>query len=277
MGLFEELLDAGEDEKEDGSLSSIPGVAIGVVKENWDKEHPGMVKVELVLGEKEKSILDWMPVAVPYAGKEFGTYFLPEIGSQVLVAFQLGEINSPIVIGCLWNQTDVTPPEAANEKNTVKTIRTKGGNQIVISEESGKEKITVETKGGQKLLLDDENQKMALQDKDGKNAVTLDTKNGEMTFTADKKAVFSIHGKAMLTLDGSGQKMELKTNAIEIEAAQALQLKGQTLKAEGTSTEIKGQSVKVESQAALSLKGTASLKAESSGIAEVKGTMVKIN
>ena len=118
---------------------------------------------------------------------------------------------------------------------------------------------------------------MALQDQDGKNAVTLDTKNGEMTFAADKKAVFSIHGKAMLTLDGSGQKMELKTNAIEIEAAQALQLKGQTLKAEGTSTEIKGQSVKVESQAALSLKGTASLKAESSGIAEVKGTMVKIN
>ncbi len=277
MGLFDELLDIREESQEEGGLSGIRGVAVGIVKENWDSKHPGMLKVELVLGEKEKSILDWMPMAVPYAGKEFGIYFLPEIGSQVLVAFHLGELNSPVVIGCMWNQTDVTPQNAANEKNTVKMIRTKGGNQIVISEENGKEKIEVETKGGQKLVLDDENKKVTLGDKEGKNSITLDAKNGALTFEAEKKAVFRVNGKEMLTLDGSGQKMNLKTNGIQIEAAQALQLKGQTLKAEGTSTEIKGQSIKVESQAALSLKGTASLKAESSGIAEVKGTMVKIN
>lgn len=272
MGLFDEFLEESEQEQ-----GNIQGVAVGVVKENWDSKHPGMVKVEISLGVSGKNLMDWAPVAVPYAGKEFGNYFLPEIGSQVLVAFHMGYINCPIVIGCMWNQEDVLPPETANEKNTKKIIRTKGGNQIVISEESGKETISIETKGKQKLFLDDENKKISLQDEDGSNAVILDTKNGEMEFCCKKKAVFKINGKEMLTLDGNGQKAELKTNQIKIEAAQGLDLKGQTMKAEGSSTEIKGQSIKMEAQAALGLKGTASLKAESSGIAEIKGTMVKIN
>lgn len=272
MGLFDEFLT--ESKTED---SNITGVALGVVKENWNREHPGMVKVEISLGTAGKNLTDWAPVAVPYAGKEFGAYFLPEIGTQVLVAFHMGDINSPIIIGCLWNQDDVIPPSTANEKNTIKTIRTKGGNQITISEESGKETITVETVGKQKLLLDDENKKISLQDEKGDNAIILDAKNGQIDFVCKKKAIFKIDGKEILTLDGSSQTAELKTNKIQIEANQGVTLKGQTLSTEGTSTEIKGQNIKIESQAALSVKGTASLKAESSGIAEVKGSMVKIN
>lgn len=272
MGLFDEVLT-----QSDADASNIAGVAIGVVKENWNNEHPGMVKVEISLGVAGKNLTDWIPVAVPYAGKEYGTYFLPEIGTQVLVAFHMGDINCPIVIGCLWNQNDVIPQATANENNTVKTVRTKGGNQIIISEEKGKETITVETVGKQKFLLDDENSKISLQDEKGENAIILDTKNGDMEFICKKKAAFKIDGKEILTIDGSSQDVTLKTNKIQIEAGQGLTLKGQTLSAEGSSTEIKGESIKIESQAALNIKGTASLKAESSGIAEVSGSMVKIN
>ena len=275
MGLFDEMLnDSGGHE---GETANVSGVAIGVVKENWNQDHPGMVRVQISLGADGKNLTDWIPVAVPYGGKEFGTYFQPEIGSQVVLAFHLGDINCPIVIGCLWNRTDTLPPDTANEKNTVKLIRTKGGNTISISEESGKEKITVETKGKLKLLLDDENQKISLQDEKADNAVVLDAKGGEMKFSSKKSAVFEMNGKKMLTLDGSANSVTVKAGSISLEADQGLKLKGQTLNQEGSSTSIKGQDVKIESQAALSLKGTASLKAESSGIAELKGTMVKIN
>lgn len=274
MGLFDEFLDDSGQEQEQ---ANIPGVAVGIVKENWDSKHPGMLKVEVSLGISGKNLTDWAPVAVPYAGKEYGMYFLPEIGSQVLIAFHRGDINCPIVIGCLWNQDDVVPPETANEKNTIKTICTKGGNRITISEESGKETITIETKGKQKLFMDDENQIISLQDENGDNGIFLDSKNGELQFVSKQKAVFKINGNEMLTLDGSGQSAELKTNNIKIEAAQALNLKGQTLNLDGDTTQIKGQNIKIESQASMGIKGTASLKAESSGITEVKGSMVKIN
>lgn len=275
MALFDELLENNEDEE--SGQANISGVAIGVVKENWDEKHPGMIKAEISLGNTGKNLTDWIPVAVPYAGKEFGCYFLPEIGSQVLLAFHMGDINCPIVIGSLWNQTDVLPPKTANDKNTIKRIQTKGGNSITISEEKGKEKITIQTKGELKAELDDENQKIVFQDKETKNSITLDGKKGELQFKSEKKAVFNINGADMLVLDGDGKTAEIKTGNITLQADQALKMKGQTMNLEGSSSEIKGQSIKMEAQAAMAIKGTASLKAESSGITEIKGSMLKLN
>lgn len=275
MGLFDEMLET--DETEDGGQANINGVAIGVVKENWDKDHPGMIKAEISLGSSGKNLTDWIPVAVPYAGKEFGTYFLPEIGSQVLLAFHMGDINCPIVIGSLWNQTDVVPPETANEKNTVKKIKTKGGNVITISEESGKEKISIQTKGELKAELDDENQKIIVQDKEGKNAISIDAQNGTMNFKSEKKAVFNINGQPMLTLDGEGKAVKIKAGKIEVEADQSLTMKGQTAGLDGNSLKIQGQQLELTAKVSMAIKANASLKAESSGMTEIKGSMLKLN
>lgn len=275
MGLFDEMLE--KDETEDGGQANINGVAIGVVKENWDEDHPGMIKAEISLGSSGKNLTDWIPVAVPYAGKKFGTYFLPEIGSQVLLAFHMGDINCPIVIGSLWNQTDVIPPETANEKNTVKKIKTKGGNVITISEESGKEKISIQTKGELKAELDDENQKIILQDKEGKNAISIDAQNGTMNFKSEKKAVFNINGQPMLTLDGEGKAVKIKAGKIEVEADQSLTMKGQTAGLDGNSLKIQGQQLELTAKVSMAIKANASLKAESSGMTEIKGSMLKLN
>ena len=275
MGLFDEMLET--DETEDGGQANINGVAIGVVKENWDKDHPGMIKAEISLGSSGKNLTDRIPVAVPYAGKEFGTYFLPEIGSQVLLAFHMGDINCPIVIGSLWNQTDVVPPETANEKNTVKKIKTKGGNVITISEESGKEKISIQTKGELKAELDDENQKIIVQDKEGKNGISIDAQNGTMNFKSEKKAVFNINGQPMLTLDGEGKAVKIKAGKIEVEADQSLTMKGQTAGLDGNSLKIQGQQLELTAKVSMAIKANASLKAESSGMTEIKGSMLKLN
>lgn len=73
MGLFDEMLE--KDETEDGGQANINGVAIGVVKENWDEDHPGMIKAEISLGSSGKNLTDWIPVAVPMPGRNLEPTF----------------------------------------------------------------------------------------------------------------------------------------------------------------------------------------------------------
>lgn len=275
MSFYEELLDTKRDDQSDQS-EIIPGILVGEVVENWDEEHPGMVKIQLPLGADEKNDIGWVPVSVPYAGSEYGSYLLPEIGAHVLLAFHMGRLESPYVIGCVYNQTNVIPGETAKENNPTKMLLTKGGNRIIISDEEEKEKITIQTKGGLSIILEDENQKIMAADSAGDNSIVMDAKEGTLTLNAKSKVSIKVNGNEMLKLDGDNTKVLVKTDQIAVEAAQKLTLKGQNVGIEGN-TEIKGQSVKVEAQTSLGLKGTGSLKAESSGITELKGSMVKVN
>lgn len=257
MGIYDELL-----QPVSRLNGMIPGIVVGIVKENWDEEHPGMIKVEYFLGEKGKNLTGWVPVAAPYAGNEFGYYALPEVGSEVVLAFQMGDRNCPIVMGSVWSKKNIVPKETSNEKNTVKKLRTKGGCEIVFSEESGKEQILIQTPKNLKIMLEDEKETIQVSDKDGKNGITIDTKQGVMTLTADKKMELKIGGDTFASLDGNTKTIELTAGKLVGKADQSVEIKGQSLKTEGTSVEVKG---------------SGSLKLESSGSTQVKGAMVQIN
>ncbi len=254
MGLFDELL---ERPKEENRMFS---VITGIVRENWDKEHPGQVKVEYFLGEKGKSGSSWVPVAMPYIWDKAGMYFLPEVGSEVVVAFQMGDRNSPIVIGSLWNKEMVLPEKTANEKNSIKKIRTKGGHEIIFSEEEKKEYMEIHTPGAMTVSLSDEKKEIAISDADKKNRIFISGEKGTVTVDGEKKLELSIGGQSLVTLEKD--KVTITAGTISLKAKQSLKLQGQT-------TDIKGSSVQI--------KADGSLKAESSGVAQIKGSMVKIN
>src|SRR5690348_4454081 len=86
--------------------TKIRGVHLGVVVENKDDppDNPGYrVKLKFPwLSDQEKTF--WARIAVPMAGNNRGTYVLPEKDDQVLVVFEHGDINRPIVIGTLWSE-----------------------------------------------------------------------------------------------------------------------------------------------------------------------------
>lgn len=255
--MFEELLlmnKTGEDR--------VFSVTTALVKENWDKDYPGMIKVEMFLGEAGKNVTGWVPVMSVYGGKDFGYYALPEVGAEVVVAFNMGDRNCPIVIGTLWNNDNTLPPETANEKNLVKRFKTKGGCELIFNDEDEKQKIEVKTPGGFGLSIEDEAKTITLHDSAGKNAIVINEKDGTLNIKADKKITFSVGGSDIMTLDGSGKSATVKTNNINLEAVQALQLKGQNAKLEGSM-------IKIDAQG--------SLEASSGGMTQLKGSMVKIN
>lgn len=237
-----------------------PGIMTGTVKANYDKEHPGMVQVEYCMGEKGKNVSGWLPMSMPYTGKDFGVCFLPEIGTEVVIGFHMGNWNRPIVIGSLWNKNNAFPAEVSNEKNTVKSIKTKGGLHILLKEEGDKASVRIFTPKEYELMLDDEHETIRISDKEGKNKIQLDGKNGSLSLLAGKKLELKVEGGPALVFDKNGVKLE--GTDINLEAKKGIKINSQTLNLKGSTVE---------------LKADASLKINSSGIAEIKGNLVKLN
>ncbi len=239
------------------------GITTGVVKENWDEEHAGMVKVDIFLGENGKNITGWIPVMTSYGGKDYGMYTLPEVGSEVVIAFNMGDRNCPIVLGSLWNKKNTIPADTAVEKNTIKRFRTKGGHDITFSEEEGKAKLTVTTPNKLTIECDDEQKTISLSDVDGKNKLVVNSKDGNIEIKADKKITLNVGGSDVITVssDGGG-KVDIKAGAVSVNASQKLELKGNNTKVNGAMIDIDGSS---------------QVKVNSSGVTTINGSMVKIN
>jgi uncharacterized protein involved in type VI secretion and phage assembly len=93
------------------------------------------------------------------AGNGRGALFLPEKKDQVLVAFVNGVADAPVIIGSLWSRTDKPPEANSDGENDVKLIRTRGGNEIRITDKNGEETIEITAKKevtikAQKIVLD---------------------------------------------------------------------------------------------------------------------------
>ena len=95
----------------------INSVIPAVVSDTKDTEKLGRVKVRFAFTGRVES--RWARVAVPFAGSLRGTYFVPEVDDEVLVAFRNGDLDQPYVIGFLWS-AKARPPEAeASQRRSV--------------------------------------------------------------------------------------------------------------------------------------------------------------
>lgn len=103
-------------------VGQIHGVTVAIVRERNGR---GQVKLEYPwLDDTLRS--DWAPVASVMAGPGRGLFFMPEIDDQVLVAFQHGRFEHPVVLGFMWNGVDRPPSDEPRER----MIRSKNGHTI---------------------------------------------------------------------------------------------------------------------------------------------------
>jgi phage baseplate assembly protein V len=81
------------------------GLMIGLVTDVQDPEKEGRIKVNYPwFNETMES--DWMPVMQFFAGPSHGSFFIPEVGTAVVVAALHGNLDEPVVIGCIYNGQD---------------------------------------------------------------------------------------------------------------------------------------------------------------------------
>jgi hypothetical protein len=143
---------------------SIPGVVIGTVVDNMDPEELGQVKV-LFPWLTAAYVSAWartMQIGASKAGAGF--LWVPEVGDEVLVAFDRGHIDHPYVIGNLYNGVvrPIPPPEV---EGAVGNRRIASRMMHTIQFDDGPEALGITIKTGTEtcsIQLDAEQQQISL-------------------------------------------------------------------------------------------------------------------
>jgi uncharacterized protein involved in type VI secretion and phage assembly len=207
----------------DSSGGAFPGVAVGVVTSNADPMHLARVKVRFpALSDTVESA--WASVVTPMAGAQRGVYLIPEVGDAVLVAFELGDVNRPFVLGGFWAGPQ-KPPQGDDPHNDQRLIRSRSGHVVRLDDTDGAERIQI-------------------VDKSGKNSITIETTGNKITVKGAGPVTVSTDGDLKLTAQGG---VTISGRQVEISAKQQLSLSGQAgaeLKSTGALT-VRGSTVDI--------------------------------
>lgn len=186
------------------------GVYPAQVTDIKDPDNQGRVKVTLPWspdtgGGRYEA---WARLATMMGGNNRGTWFIPDVDDEVLVAFEGGDPRRPYVVGGLWNGRD-TPPDSMDGagNNYRKVIRSRNGVKITLDDTQGQEKFIVETPGAQKLTMQDGPGTIKIEDSNG-NSIKLEPSG--ITITAAAKVTVNASQVAvsagMVTVDAGMSK-----------------------------------------------------------------------
>jgi uncharacterized protein involved in type VI secretion and phage assembly len=163
------------------------GVFPALVRDLKDPDNQGRVKVALpwLTDSGGASYEVWARLATLMGGNNRGTWFIPDVGDEVLVAFEAGDPRRPYVLGGLWNGQD-SPPEQIDSaaKNDLKVICSRNGVKVTLDDVDGQERLQLETPGGQKLIFKDGPGSVEIDDSNG-NSIKLESQG--ITVTASAK------------------------------------------------------------------------------------------
>ncbi|HEX6200812.1 MAG TPA: phage baseplate assembly protein V [Thermoanaerobaculia bacterium] len=151
------------------------GVYPALVTDVVDPDNQGRVRVRLPWSPDPsgQSYEAWARLATLMAGADRGSWFVPDPGDEVLVAFEGGEPRRPYVVGALWNGKDAPPePMDGAGRNEKMVLRSRNGVKVTLDDADGRERLVLETPGGQKVTLEDGPGRIEVLDANG-NSVEL--------------------------------------------------------------------------------------------------------
>ncbi len=234
----------------------------------------------------------------PYSGTDYGMHFPNHEGTELIVAFENGDIDRPIALGTAPNPANASP--AVSENKMENLLRTFGGNELLMDDTKEETRVKLNSGGNHKLLfddknnkieilstdqhrvlLDDENKRIEIQSKDGRK-ILLDDDNDKMSVVSetghfidicdenDVMTVSDADEKHVLTLDYGNEKMSLVTEGdIGFEADGAIEMKSKSLSIETD----KGAEMQVGGDLTQEAKGEVTLSASKSGTIEASQSL----
>jgi uncharacterized protein involved in type VI secretion and phage assembly len=111
-----------------------------------------------------------------------GTYFIPQVNDEVVLAFEHGDIRHPYIIGSVWNIQDLPPAPLPTDPIQKRIIRTVAGHEIAFDEIL--QSLTITTSTQQKIDIDP--LKIEISNTAGSHKITID--NATLTITIEATA-----------------------------------------------------------------------------------------
>ena len=240
----------------------IYGVILGEVIKNYDKNKQGLVQVNITTRDYVENKSVWARMAFLYGGDKWGDYFVPEVGDQVMLIFEQGNIDRCFIIGAVPKNSSSFVKGAFDENNKIKRITTRNGNTIDIIDnpngDGNNDKITVTTSNkNHKLELDNEKKLILISDKEGKNKIEMKTDSGQMEIDAEQKLSINVGDTIKITMNGSNGTVTLEAAKLKIENSSDTEIKANNrISIEGGNVSVAGNSMmKINSSGPVSIDG----------------------
>lgn len=239
----------------DGSTSTITGPVSAIVSDIKDPDKEGRVKLQFPWLSADYTS-SWARTVQATAGNTYGSVFLPEVGDEVLVDFENGDIDCPYVLGGLYNGKDkqpklaADPVDAAAGKVNIRALVSRTHHRLELIDDPNVDAILLST-GDDKLLI------------------KLDHKKENIEITSSKS--IEIKAKNGIKIDSGTGPLEMKGQKVTVESKTDVQVDAKaSLKMKATAAaSMEGATVKVAGQGAAEF--------SASGVNTIKGGMVKIN
>jgi Rhs element Vgr protein len=242
---FTELINPNHLSAQLGFMPSVQGLQIGIVTDLEDPEGEHRVKVRLPIVSADEDGI-WMRIATLDAGNTRGTFFRPEIDDEVVVGFIFNDPSNAVILGML-NSSALAAPLTASNDNHEKGYVSRSAIKMIFNDDEKSYKL--ETPGGKKITLNDNDGVVQIEDENG-NKIKMESSG------------VTIESASSLKLKAA---TDIKLEAVNIMLSPSSQFSvsasGSKIKAGGGTAEMKSAKVKIEG----------------SGMAEIKGGIVKIN
>jgi uncharacterized protein involved in type VI secretion and phage assembly len=201
------------------------GVYLAIVVANTEQGSDSRYRVKLrfpwIQSESGEGT-HWARIAVPSAGAGRGTYFLPDVGTQVFVVFEHGHIARPIVLGAMQMGNGRPPERNADGKNNIQVVKSRSGHRLIFDD----------TPGAERVILCDSSRKNHVILDSASNTVTVQSSDGDIEIRAPAGTV-RLHGMNVhVTTTGAiqgrgGRKLKITTRGpLNARASGAMKLQG---------------------------------------------------
>ncbi|MFC4212413.1 type VI secretion system Vgr family protein [Pedobacter lithocola] len=197
-----------------------PDMQLADVIDNADPQGQGRIKVKFKWECQNNDVTEWLRVITPDAGnsdkvnKNRGFVFIPEIGDQVAVTFEEGNVARPIVLGSVFHGKNGSGGSASNNH---KSLTSKSGHTVQLQDDGG---ITIKDKtGGNHIIVDGENKITVTSTQtvvltNGSSSITLE--KDQITIHADKIEIAQKGGAKSSKIDINGTATNVNTKDMKI-------------------------------------------------------------
>lgn len=229
-------------------LGPVSGLHIGIVKKlDGDPLSHYRIKV-MIPSIKSTGEGVWAMLSQFYATNNAGSFFVPEVNSEVIVGFLNDDPRYPVILGCLYDSKN-KPNETLTKENSIKSILSK--EKITISFDDKDKVLTLNTPGKNKIVFSDKDKGITIEDQNGNK---IETSEDGITITSKKKITFD------------------SKDEIEIKAAKAI-----TIKSTGDSVKLDGKSVEANAKGNFKVTASSGADIKASGTVNIKGSVVNVN